>query len=413
MSKAVNLEKTLKSHLSALEKERLEIASQISKKIRTITLVCLGLFGIALLYGLSQLGNGLPASMVFVPLFIAAIVVSIIGGVAYLVSTSKPKKIYKNTIKDKIYSKALEAYNSTVTYHPNQFIAVALFDRAKLFGRHTNYKGDDLCRGNLADGRSFQFSELEVYYKQKSYQGNRRNRNSNNSTTTVFKGLFYEVQLPKNINARVKIVPDIGEGVFGDVGKFMQGVVNKAMSAMSVQDPIVRFDNHPDFERAFKVMSNEELVARRLLTPELIQQLLQFKEYAKGNLYLSFVDNACYLGVKGGKFLDVDYKRSLLSTVFIDQLEENLDWAFGLLKHLEQITTMDQNTAPSNPFDGDNSQKNSSTPPNRFGQNRRTPPPKKPSSKNKPTPPPRKPSSKNKPTPPPRKSDSKDNPFLL
>lgn len=402
MSVAVNLEEELKSHLSALEEERLEIASKIRKKIRPIILICLSLFALAVFYALSQLGNGLPATEVFMPLLIVTVVLLGIGAVAYLVSTSGPKKTYRIAIKDKLYSRALQAYNSTVNYHPTRYIDVGLFNKSKLFSRHTNYKGDDLCVGNLSDGRAFQFSELEVYYKQKNYKGNTNRRNSSSTTNLVFKGLFYEVKLPKTINARIKIVPDIGEGMFGEVGKFMQGAVNKAMNAITGQDPIIRFDDYPDFERAFKIYGNDELVARRLITPELVQQLLQFKEYVKGNIYLSFVDNACYFGVKGGKFLDVDYKQSLLGTVFIDQLEESLDWAFGLLQHLEQITTLDQMAALPNPIGGNQSQ-----------SNKPSPPPRKPSSNNKPSPPPRKPSSNNKPGPPPRKPDSKDNPFLL
>ncbi|MGH1335358.1 MAG: DUF3137 domain-containing protein [Aureispira sp.] len=386
MFKLVQLESSLKAHLEELEQERLVVAGKISARTKGVILV--GLIGFVLLASVAfkQWQEGGPEALVIAIMIIGSIFLLLIGGIVYALLTKGLRKRYNKKIKAKIYEKALQCYNKTVVYHPEKYIRESTFKNAGLFSGFNRYGGEDLCTGSTVDNRSFQFSELKVYHKQHS-----SNKNGNsNKVRTIFEGLFYEMRLPITFPARVKILPDQAEKNFGAVGKFMQGMLNKAMSTASMSDPLVRFDEeHPDFERSFKIFSNSEAAARQLINADFIQKIQALQHSFKTDLHFFFEEEYCYFAVKRGRFLEVDVNRSLLGTVFIDQLEENLDWCFGLLKHLEELTAGRGAAPSSNPFDENRTIKETKTP---------LPPPR-PSNENLPN--------------TYKKSNSKDNPFLL
>ena len=386
MFEPVQLEATLKPHLEKLEEERLVVAAKISARTKGVLGVSLLLLATMAAVAFMKWKEGMPETFLIALLVVGFIVLVIIGGISYTLLTKGLRKHYNQTIKAKIYKKALQCYNGSITYAPQQYIAETTFEDANLFTGFNRYGGEDLCTGVTADNRSFQFSELKVYHKQHS-----SNRNGkSNKVRTIFEGLFYEVQLPVTFPARVKILPDYAEQNFGAVGKFMQGMVNKAMSTVAMSDPLVRFDEeYPAFERSFRIYSNNEAAARTLINADFIEKIKAFQSYLGTGMHLSFQENSCYFGVKQGQFLAVDVNRSLLSMVFMDQLEENLDRCFGLLKHLETLTAVAATTNNSNPFEANASKKEINIPP----------------SSN--------PFSKKNTSNSYKKSDSKDNPFLL
>lgn len=386
MFEPVQLEATLKPYLEKLEAERLIVAAKISARTKGVLGISLLLLVTMITIAFIKWKEGMPEIFLIALLVVGFIVLVIIGGISYALLTKGLRKRYNQTIKAKIYEKALQCYNSSITYSPQQYITEATFERANLFTGFNRYGGEDLCAGVTADNRSFQFSELKVYHKQHS-----SNRNGNsNKVRTIFEGVFYEVKLPVTFPARVKILPDHAEQNFGAVGKFMQGMLNKAMSTVAMRDPLVRFDEeYPAFERAFRIYSNSEAAARTLISADFVEKIKAFQSYLGTGMYLSFEEDSCYFGIKQGQFLAVDVNRSLLSTVFIDQLEENLDRCFGLLKHLETLTTLGTTTNNSNPFEADASKKEIDIPPSS------NPLSKKDSSNSY------------------KKSDSRDNPFLL
>lgn len=325
------LEEELAPYLKKLEKERLILVDKISTRKKIIFFGCL--FLLTSLLGYSWM-TGLPVELLGITALIGSIIFLVIGLIASNVSTGYMRKAYEQRIKGKIYDKALRHYNSSIEYYPEQYIKQATFKAAKLFGSFNRYQGDDLCVGQLKDGRAFRFSELQVLYR----SSNNSSKSGSSQTRTVFKGLFYAIHMASPIGARIKIVPDIAESTFGTVGKFMQGVLNKALSSVALEDSLVRFDEeYPDFERAFKIYSNDETVARQFITPTTIAQIEALQEHVGKNVYLTIDDDRCLAGVSGGEFLQVDINRSLVGPVFMDHLEENVHWALTLLTAISKV----------------------------------------------------------------------------
>lgn len=340
MFQPVYLEETLKPHLKDLEQERLIVAAKVDTRTKVVVGTCFGLFAVLLAYQAFLWKQGFPLALLLVGALIAGILLLIIGSISYALLTGGLKKNYEKTIKAKLYEKALRNYNSTIEYHPQQHIEEATFKNARLFGGFNRFKGDDLCVGRLADGRSFRFSELKVYRQSRNNSSSKSG--SNSKTVTIFEGLFYEMQLPQTMEVPVSIVPDRGEA-FGAVGKFMQGMINKALKLFSIEDPLVDFSQeYPNFEQSFKVYSKEERVARQLISPDFVEKIRALGQELGGEVYLSFQEGHCYWGIRRGDFLEVKLNTSLLSPVFIDQLEENLDWCFDRLKQLETLTTAEK-----------------------------------------------------------------------
>lgn len=342
MFQPVYLEETLQPHLKKLEEERLIIAAKVSARTKAVVGTCLGLLAALLAYQAFLWQQGFPLVLLLVGALVAAIVLLIVGSISYVLLTGKLKKNYEKTIKGKLYEKALRNYNPTIEYYPQQHIEESAFKKAGLFGGFNRFGGDDLCTGKLADGRSFRFSELKVYRKSKNTGSS---GSSKTKTVTIFEGLFYEMQLPQSVEVAVRIVPDRGEA-FGAVGKFMQGMLNKALKAFSLEDPLVDFgQQYPNFEHAFKVYCKEERVARQLISPDFVEKITALNQDLGGEVYLAFQENHCYWGVRRGDFLKVNLQTSLLGTVFLDQLEENLDWCFDRLRQLDNLTTAEKGSA--------------------------------------------------------------------
>ncbi len=374
------LAEVIRPYLQQLEKERLSTLQKVTTRKRiVITLYFLVLLGIAG-YAYSIAGAELEI-IVFgvVMLFVAAFLGAMMAGIYYLLTNSIKKK-YSKAVKEKIYSKALQHYNSSIAYYPERYIEKKVFKNAKLFEGFNRYSGDDLCEGQLKDGRGFRFSELKVLHQSSDSDGDSK-------TKTIFKGLFYVVDMPRPLGASIKVVPDFAEQAFGSMGKLIQGFLNKALSTLYLEKEIIRFDDvYPEFEKEFKIYSDNEAVARQFINNASIAEIRQLQQHVGSQVYLAIQNDICLVGVRGGEFLTVELDRSLEGEVFLDVLEEQLHHCFTLLSDISKIGTGTPTAASQNPF-GDNSKQE-----NPFEQPIN--PQKKPSVNYS-------------------KSKSKDNPFLL
>ncbi len=159
------------------------------------------------------------------------------------------------------------------------------FEAAGVVGHHTRSKLEDLFAGHHRDTG---FRVVEAKLKRR-----RRGRRSSGSTT-VFKGLLFDIEVPQAFACRILLASDKG----GLVNR-MEGFFRDKFGGMEA----TAFD-HPAFEARYEVYSDDAAAARALMTPALLDSLVALCEAADEEaLRAAFVDGRFLLALPSRKDL--------------------------------------------------------------------------------------------------------------
>jgi hypothetical protein len=143
--------------------------------------------------------------------------------------------------------------------------------------------------------------------------------------TTIFAGTFIVTEFHKHFRKTVKVYPDIAEKYLGVVGSWLQDVAG---------DKLVRMDS-PAFEKEFKVLADDPVEAHYLLTPNIMEKLVQLKRKAGAPVYLSFKYDKLFIAIaNGGQWFEPSLFKSLLSLDIFKAYIENLNLVLGIVEDL-------------------------------------------------------------------------------
>lgn len=270
-------ENELKVKLAGLESKR--------KKVMLFMVSGIALFALPfLVFFAMKEGNGLTNLM---PLSIIVIV----GAIVLLVIGNNKKKVYRNEFKKEVVTKVVNAIDPLWNYNPNDRITQSEYYASDMFRRSCDrYVGDDLISG-MIEKTDFRCSELHTEYKTYSTDsdGDRKEE-----WHTIFRGLFFHADFNKEFHGRTYISPDYTEKRFG---KFLQSKKAKGGSA-----ELVKLENM-EFEKLFKVYSTDQNEARYILTPAIMETLVNLRQQINRPMDLSFVGSRVYCAISFNKNL--------------------------------------------------------------------------------------------------------------
>ena len=234
-----------------------------------VTAVCLVLF---LLLGLgfmaSEAGSGAEAGGMLVGFLFTAVFVA---AIPYTLMMRGVKIQYSKLVVPAL----LRDIDPGLTYDPAGYIPKADFKRAKIFSyRADSYHGEDLVRGTYK-GVPIRFSELKV---QEAH-----NNGKNTNRHTFFDGVFLIADFHKDFKCRHWVLPDTAEAAFGQVfGNFLQKLNLPGRGHMTRMED-------PAFEKKFVVYTEDDVEARYILTPKLMQTMMSlYDRYRTGASRLAF-----------------------------------------------------------------------------------------------------------------------------
>ncbi|MBE0495583.1 MAG: DUF3137 domain-containing protein [Campylobacterales bacterium] len=205
------------------------------------------------------------------------------GGIGYTVHFRSTTQMFHRLFKEHVIGHMVR--HMGLSYDPKGYIPPHLFRQAQWFTQdYDAYTGDDLVLGEI-EGVNVTWSDVKVTYT---------TRNAKGKTTrhTLFEGIFFVAPFPKHLRSSTWVLPDLAQKVLGDFGTLVQG--------FDARGGLVKMDN-PAFERAFVVLSNDQIEARYLLSPVLMEHLLALKNQANVPLHVSFIDGKIFLGLAYGK----------------------------------------------------------------------------------------------------------------
>lgn len=273
-------------------------AARLVRRYLYISLACLSLQGTLFI-----IPEPLTALIAVIPVFVFL-------GMAYQKLIEMNKRL-RYPFKYKVLLKAIGFLFEHYEYIANQRIAKHVLTKSLLFRRGiARVEGEDYMKYRIGDALMM-FCETKVF-------GLRERM--------MFRGIFISSSFNKHFKSNTIILPK-------KPASFMHGLKKILFSQMRR----VKLESL-EFEKAFNVFSQDQIEARYIITPRLMELILAYKAKTKSEIALSFVDNRLYCTVPNFKnlfeapfFKPIDYKSLmdalepvLLYTSIVEDLNLNL-----------------------------------------------------------------------------------------
>jgi hypothetical protein len=267
-------EKTLHPDLEIIDRER----KLVNKRVITILFLTIAV---------------ITAEIFLIPAMadILKVMLPMVTVVAGLVLTGLVSKSYSKEYKRKIIARISCYVDEGLIYSPDCTIPVSEFLKSEIFPPSCDrFTGEDHFRGKIGK-TGIEFSEVTAEYR------NIRNTGSGQKEeyTIFFKGLFIIADFNKNFKTRTVVLPDTAEKLFGKFGQTLQSI-------SADRGELIRLEN-PAFEKEFCVYGDDQVEARYILSPSLMERILAFKRKWNSRVSLSFCDSKVYLAISVNKNL--------------------------------------------------------------------------------------------------------------
>ena len=250
------------------------------KNALIVSAVCLVLFLlVSLAYMASEAGSGAEAAGMLVGFFLTAV---FLAAFPYALMMRGVKLQYSRLVVPAL----LREIDPGLSYDPAGYIPKADFKRSKIFSQSADtYHGEDLVRGTYK-GIPIRFSELKV--QEVHHDG------KNTTYHTFFTGVFMIADFHKDFRFRHWVLPDLAEAAFGQVfGNFLQKLKLPGRGHMTRMED-------PAFEKKFVVYTEDDVEARYILTPKLMQTMMNlYERFRKGpsKIAFAFLESCVFIAI--------------------------------------------------------------------------------------------------------------------
>jgi hypothetical protein len=305
-------ETDLRAELQQLEAKRKQV-------MQNSLIIFAVIVGLGLVLGIAVLSaTGQPVVLLF-----GIILCAVIGGIIF----SFLGRDYKAEFKQKIIGGLVRFIEPGLSYQPQNSVSQDLFKQSGLFNhRIDRYKGEDCVFGKV-DKTEILFSELHAEYKTTSGTG----KNRHTEWHTIFKGLFFIADFNKHFQGRTVVLPDTAQKLFGNFGQTLQ-------SMAPGRDQLIKLED-PEFENHFVVYSTDQIEARYILSPSLMQRISEFKQKTGTQIHLSFMGSKVFVAVSLAKnMFEPAYFSSSADFKCIQDYFQDLTLAIGIVDDLNLNT---------------------------------------------------------------------------
>lgn len=300
-----------------IEERRLETLRSKGTGLRSIGGIVLGAV-IASLAGSAAFGSPIPA-------IICAIAGLLACGVVYAYWVDKPFQLYRSQFKREFIGRLLNAIADDVRYAPEgNAMVMDEYRSSELYPRQVDrqtIQDTIACRVGKTD---LVISELHTEYKSTSTDKDGRQKVS---WHTIFRGLFISADFHKDFQGVTFVRSDVAEKTFGIVGRFFQKPIFSENELVLLEDP--------DFEREFVVHASDQVEARYILSPSLMQKMWELKQRFSDRVEFSFLRSRMFIAISGTRdYFEPTTDRSLLDTEYLKEFLGQAQLCLGIVEDL-------------------------------------------------------------------------------
>lgn len=204
------------------------------------------------------------------------IVIVVISVIIFITCINNKSKIFSSFYKEEVVDEIIHAFCPNATYSPNNGVSEELFRNSGLFTSPDRYHAEDLIEGCL-DKTSFICSEVHAE--------ERRARSTKNGVQYyweyIFKGFLFIADFHKEFQGETTVLRD-------SFFKIKMGASR------------VKMEN-PDFEKVFDVFSTNQIEARYLITPSMMERMLKLDSNFKKGVTISFRNSMILVAIPDSK----------------------------------------------------------------------------------------------------------------
>lgn len=201
------------------------------------------------------------------------------GIITFGISNNGRRAFFRSVVIPELFERA----TPDLKYRPDSGITQHKFSSYGLFNNFDRYNSEDKLSGKIG---STAFTAAEVHIEKKH-----RDKDGKTHYSTIFRGVVFVADFNKHLNSRTVVLPDVAERCFGKlVGNFFQ--------KMNFFDgSLVKLEN-PEFEKLFSVYSHDQIEARYILTPQMMERLTAMRNKNKSDMRLVFEDDHLVLAIE-------------------------------------------------------------------------------------------------------------------
>ncbi len=284
----VFLNDNLKDTIDNIDSQRKKTRKMIMIVVPIVLIIVFGMVGYLYYKSYTSVAegdySGQGAMHLVIPFFVIMIIVSLIYGyymkskynrMAGTEASADNTYLAGASFNEQIFGKIIRFINPTVEYVPIGHLGLPEFLESGMF-EEKNYeiKGNDQISG-FHNGVPFIMCELWVGYK-------RNFSDEKEGPDSVFSGQFFVARFNKRFSSTVFIRPKTGlKGIWGN--NDISGYTNRIGEKVSLEDP--------EFMNMFEVYAEDQVEARYILTPSLMERIKELARKTGGQFYIAFSKN--------------------------------------------------------------------------------------------------------------------------
>lgn len=236
-------------------------------------------------------------------LFVVIFIISVIVIYPILSSRAKKHKHYVLTVKEIIIKKMFEKDFDHVIYNPEQGFDEQFINSTQLFAKGNTYASNDLLSATY---KGVGFIQADVHIQEIT---------SNGKTTTVqeiFEGRWLVFDFYKQFNGTHQVRKNF---------KYMKN--RKPYTFFGQKLKSITFEDSA-FNDIYKVYSSDNHEAFYLMTPRLMQNMIDYQHLTDGEIVFGFINNKLHIAINDdSNAFEVSDKT--ISDEFINRIEKEME----------------------------------------------------------------------------------------
>ncbi|MFD2582571.1 DUF3137 domain-containing protein [Pedobacter vanadiisoli] len=256
---------------------------------------------------------------------ISGLIPLIYGGIL-LFNINDSLTAYQIAYKTNVIGAALKFLDESLSINPDQGIEASEFMYTQLFSTEPDrYKTEDLVSGS-ADKTRFYFAEVHAEYKTVTQ--------TKNGTRTewhdIFRGIIFAADFNKKFNGVTLVRPK-------DFGAAFGAWFSKNLFSFG-SNQVIQLEN-VTFDKTFVTYGSDQVESRYILTPALMERILNLNHQTKHTISLSFIESRMYIAFPLNRnYFEAPVFKSLLNPETVDQDISTIKFMYDIVKELDLNT---------------------------------------------------------------------------
>ena len=236
------------------------------------------------------------------------IILNLFFFLAMFIMMNQKQNIYKSIFKNNIIKSLLNNFFDDVEYFPEKEMTEDLYDEGQYFKEFYNrYWSDDYIKAKINKQYDINMAEVLTQHETTDSDGN-------TDTKTIFHGIYSRIKIDKSINSYLRITSN-----YHSYPKKLEM-------------------DSSEFEKKFNVFASDKIIGMQLLTSDIMEELLDFKNKTKYYFDVFINQNTIYLRFHCGAIFEATrIKKDSLDEEGIKRYYDILELISSLTKRLIKI----------------------------------------------------------------------------